>query len=248
MLTTNITITCKRMHLFFSQDLSHDEVILEGEESRHCTRVLRLDSGDRVMLTDGRGGRALSEITEILKGGVKLRVKSREEGYGKRPFRLHMAVAPTKNIDRFEHFLEKATECGIDEITPIICEKSERRVVKPQRLEKILLSAMKQSLRAYLPRLNSPTGFEEFIRGTGNHSGAFIAHCGGGKRDRPEDLFIKGEDLLLLVGPEGDFSEREISLCREMGIRAVSLGEFRLRTETAAIALCIKANTINGLL
>ncbi len=236
------------MNLFFLQNLDRDEAFLDGEEARHCTRVLRLKRGSEVLLTDGKGKLAVSEIDEIFRGGIKLKVKSRQEEYGKRPFRLHMAVAPTKNIDRFEYFIEKATECGIDEITPIICEKSERRIIKHERLEKILLSAMKQSLRAYLPKLNQAVALKDFIKGIDKTGGAFVAHCAGGEKHRPEDTFRKGEDTLVMVGPEGDFSESEIKMCRDREIRALSLGEFRLRTETAAVILCIRANTLNGLL
>ncbi len=172
---------------------------------------------------------------------------AQKENIGKRPFRLHMALAPTKNIDRFEWFLEKATECGIDEITPVICEKSERRVIKPQRLEKILVAAMKQSLRAFLPRLNAATPLETFLRQPLANS-RFIAHCAEGSRKHLRDVYMPGSDALFLVGPEGDFSDREIETAIEQGFTAISMGKHRLRTETAALALCVQANTMNALL
>ncbi len=235
------------MHVFFVHELSGDLLSLPEEESRHCAKVLRLRPGDEVAVTDGKGLWALAAIEEAHPKSSLVKVIQRKEAYRKRPFRLHMAVAPTKSIDRFEWFLEKATECGIDEITPVFCAYSERRVIKPHRLEKILVAAMKQSLRAYLPKLNPAIELQDFLQHPVPEH-AFMAHCAEGEKQTLAGSYQTGEDLTVLVGPEGDFSPAEIEAATDAGYRAISMGSHRLRTETAAMALCVQANTINGLL
>ncbi len=235
------------MHVFFVHDLSGDLFSLPEEESRHCARVLRLRPGDRVALTNGKGLWAHASIEEPHPKSSLVKVIEKKEHVGRRPFRLHMAVAPTKNIDRFEWFLEKATECGIDEITPVYCENSERRIIKPHRLEKILVAAMKQSLRAYLPKLNPAVELREFLQQPAV-ANAFIAHCADGEKQTLTGNYQTGEDVTMLVGPEGDFSPEEIDVATGAGYRAISMGSHRLRTETAAVALCIQINTLNNLL
>ncbi len=235
------------MHVFFVPTISGDKLYLPEEESHHCTKVLRLRRGHEVAVTDGKGSWSTASIEEVHPRSSLLKITKTVSGYGKRPFSLHMAVAPTKNIDRFEWFLEKATECGIDEITPVLCENSERRIIKPPRLEKILATAMKQSLRAYLPTLNPIIDLSSFLSRPvqGN---AFIAHCADGDKHKLDTLCEQGKDVLILVGPEGDFSRAEINTALQQGYQPISMGNHRLRTETAAIALCVQVNTLNAVL
>ena len=235
------------MHTFFSDEIISDHIHLGPEESNHCSRVLRMQVGDEVWLVDGRGTFCKARLQHVHHKETTAAVYHREHEYGKRPFHLHLAVAPTKSIDRFEWLLEKATECGFDEITPIICEQSERRIIKPQRLEKVLQAAMKQSLRAYLPRLNPIIKYTEFIKQPLQEI-ALIAHCADGEKQNIATTFEAGKNVTALIGPEGDFSEQEIKLALDKGCQAISIGHHRLRTETAALAMCIQLNTVNGLL
>jgi len=235
------------MQIFLSNNLNEDLIRLNKDESRHCAKVLRMKERQQIGVVDGAGTFCIAELTDVNHESTFARVISRVENFGARPFRMHLAVAPTKQIDRFEWLLEKATECGVDEITPLICEKSERRVIKPERLEKILLSAMKQSMRAFLPKLNPAVKLKQFLNNPPDEI-SLIAHCGQWEKDNLQKAYTRGENLLILVGPEGDFSEQEIELALKQGCRAISMGQHRLRTETAALTLCIQANTMNGLL
>jgi 16S rRNA (uracil1498-N3)-methyltransferase len=233
------------MHIFFEEKIHSEFVILSREESQHCARVLRLRAGEEIMITDGRGNCCVARLTGVNPDNTMAAVISRDF-VEKRPFNLHMAVAPTKNIDRFEWFLEKATECGIEEITPVICENSERTVVKTERLQKIIMAAMKQSKQYWLPRLNEPVKFNAFLKNdipTGTP--AFMAHCAEGSKQTLIDACKPDSDVVILIGPEGDFSPKEIKMAHEMSLGAISLGENRLRTETAALAACMVVNFIN---
>ncbi|MGY3052752.1 16S rRNA (uracil1498-N3)-methyltransferase [Pedobacter sp. UYEF25] len=233
------------MHIFYTPDISLPNYTLNGEESKHCVRVLRLVVGDVVNLVDGRGGFYSAEISSADPKKVGLHIFEAQTEYGKRPFRLHIAVAPTKNIDRLEWFLEKATELGIDEITPIICQRSERKVVKLERLLKVVTSAIKQSLKAYLPKVNETVSFESFIN-TNTCANKYIAHClSADSKQYLSQTIISGEDCTVLVGPEGDFTADEINLALQKGYKAVTLGNTRLRTETAALAACFEINYLN---
>ena len=237
------------MHMFFSEKVHSNLVTLSAEESRHCIKVLRLRDGDQVLLTDGKGTLCTGRLILEDRRSCNIEIVSRQEDYGKRPFSLHMAVAPTKQIDRFEWFLEKATECGIDRITPLICAHSERQVVKPERLEKILLSAMKQSARAYIPVLEPAVPFYTFLeQQNALPENSFIAHCGPGEKHTLDNDFHKMKDALIMVGPEGDFSQEEVDAALLKGFSAISMGQHRLRTETAAVALCVQVNFMNGVL
>ncbi|RZK70946.1 MAG: 16S rRNA (uracil(1498)-N(3))-methyltransferase, partial [Pedobacter sp.] len=164
------------MHLFYTPDINANIYTLSEEESNHCNKVLRLKQGDTVNLIDGVGGLYTAEIAEITKRAVQLRVIDKQTEFGKRNHYLHIAIAPTKNIDRLEWFLEKATEIGIDQITPIICERSERKIVKQDRLEKVITSAVKQSLTAYHPQINDAIPFKDFIKQS-EADDKLIAHC-----------------------------------------------------------------------
>jgi 16S rRNA (uracil1498-N3)-methyltransferase len=234
------------MHVFYSPLTDGQMLILSQEESYHAVKVLRLREGQTVVVTDGLGKWYKGKLAEANARACLVNILEREV-QPPRPFHLHMAVAPTKNIDRFEWFLEKATECGIDEITPVFCENSERNIIKPERLEKLLVAAMKQSLRAYLPILNPANGFKDFLSKK-TQGAKMIAHCGDGVRNNLNALYSAGQNITLLIGPEGDFSENEVKAALNAGYKPITLGDYRLRTETAAVALCINLNFVNGLL
>ena len=232
------------MHVFYTPDISSSNYTLNEEESKHCTRVLRLNVGDQVNLIDGRGGFYQAEIIESSKKNVQLLIIKEEQSFGKRNHHLHIAVAPTKNIDRLEWFLEKSTEIGIDEITPIICGRSERKVIKEDRLEKVITSAVKQSLTAYHPLLNKAISFSDFIKQKHNAE-KFIAHCMDGEKSFINTITEKHLSYLIVIGPEGDFTPSELSLAMINEYKPVTLGNTRLRTETAALAACFEVNYFN---
>ena len=221
------------MHLFYNPFIQGDTFELEEQESKHAIRVLRLVKGDRVILVDGRGGWYEAVITEDHPKRCSLKIEAHTTGYQPLPYTLHIAVAPTKNLDRFEWFLEKATEIGISEITPLICQRSERRQLKMERLERILVSAMKQSLKAYKPKLNEPVSMEKFLKS--DHQGILgIAHCYPLERKGINEMGQTG-NYTFIVGPEGDFTEDEVQEAMKAGYIPVQLGSSRLRTETAAL-------------
>jgi 16S rRNA (uracil1498-N3)-methyltransferase len=233
------------MHVFYTPDISSSEYILNEEESRHCMKVLRLEIGDLVHLIDGRGGLYEAEITAASKRNVSLHILKTTKEYQKRSHHLHIAIAPTKNIDRVEWFLEKATEIGIDQITPVICERSERKIIKADRLNKVITSAVKQSLQAYHPLLNEAVTLKELIsRHTADYK--MIAHCVEGEpRQFISEIASPGKSCLILIGPEGDFSTIEIQLALQNDFKPLTLGNTRLRTETAALAACFEVNYLN---
>jgi 16S rRNA (uracil1498-N3)-methyltransferase len=232
------------MQLFYVPDISENEAILDEQESRHAIKVLRLEKGSHIQLTDGKGGLYNAEITDPHLKKCRLAIRKFTSEYGKKDFRVHIAIAPTKNNDRLEWFLEKATEIGIDEISLIACDNSERKTVKTDRLEKILISAMKQSLKTYLPGLNKLINFDEFISRS-YHSQNFIAHCHEGEKPHLKHQITKGSSVLILIGPEGDFSVREAELARQSEFVEVTLGGSRLRTETAGVVACHTVNLLN---
>ncbi|WP_372947717.1 16S rRNA (uracil(1498)-N(3))-methyltransferase [Mariniphaga sp.] len=232
------------MQLFYIPEIGGNEIILDETESKHAIRVLRLKIGDRVHVVDGNGGFYTAKITEPHPKKCKLSILESHKEFGKRQFKLHIAIAPTKNNDRFEWFLEKATEIGIDEITPLMCEHSERKNIKPDRLEKILVSAMKQSLKAFLPKLNPLVPFNDFIH-KNEVSQNFIAHCYEGGKPHLKNEIIKEENVIILIGPEGDFSMEEVEEAKINGFREISLGTSRLRTETAGVVACHIVNLVN---
>ncbi|MDA9555249.1 16S rRNA (uracil(1498)-N(3))-methyltransferase [Pelobium sp.] len=232
------------MYLFYTPNISGEVHQLDEEESKHCIRVLRLKIGDQINLIDGSGGFYLAEITDDHPKKTTLKVISVVQEYGKRNHYLHIAVAPTKNIDRFEWFLEKATEIGIDEITPIICERSERKEVKIDRANKIVTSAVKQSLKAYHPKLNPQKSFKDFIS-KASADIKYIAHCENDVKYPISKEFIPYQSYLVLIGPEGDFSPQEIEIALQNGFVPITLGTSRLRTETAALQACFEINYLN---
>lgn len=233
------------MHVFYTPDISANEYVLNEEESRHCTKVLRLGVGAVVFLIDGKGGLYKAEITGEHKKQVILKVVESKQEYQKRNHHLHIAIAPTKNIDRLEWFLEKATEIGVDEITPVICDRSERKIVKEDRLYKVITSAVKQSLQAYHPVLNPQVNLSGFFKQQ-NDSIKMIAHCLDHEpRQFIADVAAPGKHYTILIGPEGDFTGTEIEMALQTGYNPLTLGNTRLRTETAGLAACFEVNYLN---
>ena len=226
------------MQLFYNASIneSTETFSFDKEESKHIIKVLRKKDGDILFVTNGLGFLFKTEI--ILASDSKCTVQM--ISFDKTPtpnFKLHLAVAPTKMNDRYEWFLEKATEIGIHEITPIICDRSERKVINKERFEKILLSAMKQSNELFLPKLNPAISFKEFVKQK-NKGLQLIAHCEETDKKTLKSILQSNTDITVLVGPEGDFSEKEITLALDQNYVPVSLGNTRLRTETAAVVAC----------
>ncbi|MGC6470754.1 MAG: 16S rRNA (uracil(1498)-N(3))-methyltransferase [Flavobacteriales bacterium] len=232
------------MQLFYTPDILTDTHILNSDESKHCIKVLRKKAGDKIQLADGKGNFYSAIIVDGNPKKCTLKIEHVEQLDCDINYNLHLAVAPTKNNERFEWFLEKATEIGITTITPIVCQRSERKVLKLDRMKSILVNAMKQSNRAYLPKLNSLITFEDFI--SKNYSkNSFIAHCEGDKKPHLKTIMTINEDITILIGPEGDFSSEEIKKAEQQGFNSISLGNSRLRTETAAIVACHTINLLN---
>lgn len=232
------------MNIFYTPGISGSQYQLDDAESKHCIRVLRHQKGDELTLVDGVGGFYKVVIIDPNPKRCLVEVTQTINNYEKRDHYLHVAIAPTKNMDRLEWFLEKATEIGIDEITPLQCEHSERKQVKTERLEKVMIAAMKQSLKAYLPRLNNLTNFDTFIK-SGAEVSKFIAHCGEGEKTHLFDAVKPGESVVVLIGPEGDFSLREIEIALAGGYQPITLGNSRLRTETAGVVSVQIVNLVN---
>ncbi|MBF90926.1 MAG: 16S rRNA (uracil(1498)-N(3))-methyltransferase [Flavobacteriales bacterium] len=232
------------MQFFYTPDISDNTYTFSKEESRHCIKVLRKKVGDGIHLVDGKGNLYHTTLIDDDPKGCTVEVKQKEVDFNKRNYRIHMVVSPTKNNDRFEWFLEKVTELGVDEITPIICQNSERKVIKAERLNKILVAAMKQSLKAYLPQLNEAVSWKDFIEKKFNTE-RFIAHCGEGSKTPLKQWLKPQQDVMILIGPEGDFSDTEVIEAMSSGFVPVSLGKSRLRTETAAVAACHTINLTN---
>ncbi len=231
------------MILFYTDDVDGNIARLDVEQARHCVQVLRKKEGDAISFVDGEGGFYEGIIQETGKKKCVIQILKTHHAYNKRPFKLHIAIAPTKNINRLEWFLEKATEIGIDEISLIICHHSERRKVRTDRLRKILVSAMKQSLKAYLPILHEPISFKQFVQTPRINCSKYIAQ---GAENMPlKDNYEAPKDVLLLIGPEGDFSKQELTLAYANDFQGVNLGNSRLRTETAGIVACHTLNLLN---
>ena len=227
------------MQLFFCKD-DDKELSLSVEESRHVVKVLRKSIGEKLYFTDGKGMFLTGEIITTDKKNTTVKIIKKEKKIKNHNYSLHIAIAPTKNMDRFEWFLEKSTEIGIDEITPIICSNSERKIIKHERCNRILKSAMKQSLKFYLPKLNEPIMFKDFIQK--KYEGKkYIAHC-----QEYEKIKLKKESnrMHIMIGPEGDFSAEEIQMATEKKFSHISLGNSRLRTETAGLVATQSINMI----
>lgn len=231
------------MHIFYTPDINTIQELPE-EESSHAIRVLRLTEGDEILLVDGIGNFYKAVITRAhhKRCSVEILDKYSEPD---RHYKVCIAVAPTKNIDRIEWFTEKSAEIGIDSLTLLKCRYSERKDVKKERISKILVSAMKQSQKASLTELESLVDFKSFVARPFDGQ-KFIAHCyKGAERQLLKDVYVTGSNALVLIGPEGDFSEEEVQQALDNGFRPVSLGTSRLRTETAALVACHTINFMN---
>lgn len=236
------------MELFYSRDIEGGICRLDQDESGHCIKVLRHRSGDEISVIDGCGTLYRCRITSDSHKGVEAVVLDSEEGWGGHPYRLHLAVCPTKSNDRFEWFAEKACEIGFDELSPIIGEHSERKVLKTPRVEKILVSAAKQSLKAAVPEVNEPVSVKEFIKASKDETDTLklIAYCFEDERVPRRSIkevlgTFEGTDIIVMIGPEGDFSHSEAEVALAAGFIPVHLGESRLRTETAALTAAASA-------
>jgi 16S rRNA (uracil1498-N3)-methyltransferase len=229
------------MDLFYDSDIA-ETLILNAQESRHCVSVLRHKAGDVISVSDGKGTFFECMITEAHPKHCKVEIVANQT-HEKRKFNLHIAIAPTKNIDRTEWFAEKATEIGIESVTLLRCEHSERKKVRLNRLEKILVAASKQSLKAYKPKLADLIKFKEFV--DNNRNAGYIAHCISSNLPHFKTVYTSGEDATLLIGPEGDFSPEEVDYALKKGFKEISLGNSRLRTETAGVIACAMFNLIN---
>ena len=233
------------MQLFYNPEINETSEFFsfDKEESKHIIKVLRKKDTDILFVTNGLGFLFKTQITlaSDTKCTVKIISFEKEKPL---PYQLHLVVAPTKMNDRFEWFLEKATEIGISEITPIICDHSERKQIKTDRFDKIILSAMKQSNQLYLPKLNEPLAIKDFIK-LKNEDLKLIAHCEENDKKSLKDVLKPNHNITILIGPEGDFSLKEIQLALDHNYIPVSLGNTRLRTETAAIVACHSVAFLN---
>ena len=224
------------MKLFFGE-IHQDSAILSEEESHHFAKVLRGNEGDKIHVTDGKGNMAECEVVSVSKKAVEAKIIDLKTDFEKKNYYLHVAIAPTKTMERLEFFLEKATEIGIDEITFLQSFHSERKNIKLERIEKIVQSATKQSLKAYLPKVNDLTKFTDFVKTNFTNFTKCIAHCEADITRTPFEnvLQTKPQHILIMIGPEGDFSRDEILLAQENNFTGISLGQQRFRTETAAL-------------
>jgi 16S rRNA (uracil1498-N3)-methyltransferase len=234
------------MQVFYAPGISGKQVTLDKTESMHCIQVLRHSNADLIHLMDGEGGIFKAVITDADSRACKVEVVEKLEGYNPESCRIHIAIAPPKQADRFEWMIEKLVEIGIAEITPVLCKRSERKEVKPERLEKIIISSMKQAIVTVKPKLNAMTPLEKFITSTQHlNQHRFIAHCLPLVTQPLFTSIVKGIDVMVLIGPEGDFTPDEIQLAMNSGWKPVSLGKRRLRTETAALLSCAGFNVVN---
>lgn len=232
------------MQIFYASNVSEGTAHFSREESGHCLRVLRMRRGENISFTDGKGNLYQGVITGDDASAMTASVTSVRHEAG-HEYRLHIAISPVKNDDRLEWFIEKAVETGIDEITPMICSRTEKKRIRKDRLDGLILSAMKQSVRSYLPQLNEPLSFREFIAGerTGKR---LIACCDAGiERIMINTAFSPGEEVTVLIGPEGDFTPEEVSLAMQHGFIPVHMGPNRLRTETAGVVACCSVYLAN---
>jgi 16S rRNA (uracil1498-N3)-methyltransferase len=237
------------MHIFYCPDIKAGLATLSPDESGHCIRVLRLRQGDKVRLVDGFGGMYEAVIAHPDSQKCQLRIVATVYERKEKNYSLHIGIAPTKNIDRFEWFVEKAVEIGIDKITPLLCQRSERKDLRIERLQKLAVSTMKQAMVPTLPVIQHMMPFGRFCQSvSGNAYNRFIAYCGDESKKGFSKALVTQTPVLVLVGPEGDFSQGEIDLAIQHDFVPVSLGLNRLRTETAGVVVCQTVNLLNELI
>jgi 16S rRNA (uracil1498-N3)-methyltransferase len=230
------------MEVFFDPAFEGSGLLNEAE-SKHCINVLRHKAGDTITVCNGKGFYFTCRI--IVDHPKKCQLELIEaRQFEKSKYRIHLAVAPTKSVDRFEWMIEKAMELGIDEITPLLCHHSERKKIRTDRIERVVIAAMKQSLKAYLPKINELTSFDKFIK-TSQDGQAYIAHCYDTEKQALKQAYRPETNCILCIGPEGDFSEKEVELATKANFQAVSLGTSRLRTETAGVIACHTIHLLN---
>ena len=227
------------MHLFYAPELNTNDFSLPEEETHHLIHVLRLSQGDKVEVTDGLGTLAVCEVAQISKKSAFLKMLT-SENLPQPVRRLHMGIAPTKNMDRLEWLVEKATEIGVCRITPLLCKHSERKVLNTDRLRKLVVAAAKQSRQFWFPTLDELCPFDAFIHQE-NSGNKYIAHCHPGPKEHLSTV-TKERDVTILIGPEGDFNTSEVEMAMQKGFQSISLGESRLRTETAALVAVVAFN------
>jgi 16S rRNA (uracil1498-N3)-methyltransferase len=234
------------MQVFYAPEISGEKYILDRNESKHIVRVLRMREGTHVNLIDGRGNLYEGIIGDPDPARCTIEIKAVVHDFEKRNYRIHIAISPLKNPERFEWFIEKAVEIGIDEITPVICKNTEKPGIKTDRIKNLIISAMKQSLKASEPELHDPASFMDFIRQT-HHGRLMIAHCypDDTGREKISEVYSKGEDAVIMIGPEGDFSKEETLEAISNNFTQIHLGSSRLRTETAGVAACHSIYFIN---
>lgn len=232
------------MILHYCEEIDNEISILNEEESQHAIRVLRKKYGDTIIIIDGKGNKYEAEITQANPKNCKIKILKKEFFKPNRDYKIHIAIAPTKQIDRFEWFVEKAVEIGIDEITPLLTFHSERRTIKEERIKKIIISGIKQSQELYMPVLNKFTKFEKFLSQQATNN-KYIAHCYENEKNLLSKIYKPKNDILILIGPEGDFSEKEVEMALKADFKPISLGKSRLRTETAGIVACNTISILN---
>ncbi len=234
------------MHLFYTPDIKETTYTLNEQESKHCIKVLRLNEGDKINLIDGIGNFYLAEITHPHQKKCKVKVVEKTENYSKLHYNLTIAIAPTKNNDRLEWFCEKATEIGIDKIIPFTSYNSERRNIKPEKFEKTIISAIKQSYKAFKPEFTELTKYKLLIQQEFKGK-KYIAHCNNAICSfmQLKDVYNKSEDAIILIGPEGDFTPEEVQMAIDNGFVEINLGDYRLRTETAGLVAVMTISLLN---
>lgn len=232
------------MHLFYAPDINDKKYILNQEDSRHCAKVLRLKNGELITLTDGKGRFYYAKIVNADAKATEVTIEKTGEQEKSWPFHLHIAFAPTKNMNRTEWAIEKLTELGVDHITPLLCDHSERKVVKHARIHRIITSAVKQSLKAWYPRLDEMTQFKEFVEKEFQGE-KYIAYMDEQHNKTLGELYLPFANAVVLIGPEGDFSPGEVDWAIENEFKPIPLGKSRLRTETAAVVACHSFHMLN---
>ena len=235
------------MELFFSNHIIDDIIYLDSQESRHCTKVLRKSLGDKINIVDGLGNLYFGEIIYISKSECKVEIANVEKNYGKKKYYIHIAISPIKNHERLEWFVEKTIEIGVDEITFINCERTLRKNIKMERINRLAITAMKQTLKSKLPKINAIKKFSNFLK-ICNQNTKFICHLDNNDKKNLfhyKNSLLKNKNSCILIGPEGDFSPNEILESKKFNFQSISLGDSRLRTETAGVVSCNLINAIN---